>query len=179
MASDDFNKSIDAGLTQRLRHALNAGNEEIFQVIADPNTEVLRAVLKNPLLDEAHLLVLLKRRDLPEDLLRAISKLPQVAERHRLKAAFAHNPNLPGSIFQSLIPSLHLFELVSICYLSAIGADQKLAVERAIIQRLPAIPLGNKVTLARRSTAAVVGALLGEGDPFLMEACLSNARLKE
>ncbi len=179
MASDYLNKSIDAGLMKKLQHALNAGNEEIFQVIADPSTEVLRAVLRNPSLDEAHLLALLKRRDLHENLLRVISKLPQVTESHRLKVALAHNPNLPGSIFQSLIPHLHLFELVAICYLPAIGADQKIAVERAIIQRLPAIPLGNKVTLARRGTVAVVGALLKEGDTFLIEACLSNPRLKE
>lgn len=179
MASDTTTSSIDAAQAQRLHNALTAGNEEIFQVIADPDMEILRTVLKNPRLDESHLLVVLRRRDLSEDLVRAISGLPQVAESHRLKVAIAYNPNAPGPIYQSLLPQLHIFELVTFCYLPGATADQKLAVERAVIQRLPSTPLGNKLTLARRGTATIVGALLREGDPILTEACLSNPRLKE
>jgi hypothetical protein len=39
--------------------------------------------------------------------------------------------------------------------------------------------LGNKLTLARRGTAAVVEALLREGIPQLVDACLENPHLKE
>ncbi|HET6420606.1 MAG TPA: hypothetical protein VFG19_10645 [Geobacteraceae bacterium] len=179
MASDKLTSSIDAALAQRLQNALIAGEEVIFQVIADPDMEVLRTVLKNPRLDESHLLVLLRRRDLSEDLVRAISRLPQVAESHRLKVAIAYNHNVPGPVFQSFLPNLHLFELVSFCYLPGATADQKLAAERAVLQRLPSTPLGNKITLARRGTATIVGALLREGDPTLTEVCLFNPRLKE
>jgi hypothetical protein len=48
MVSDQLTQSIDAPLAHRLHHALNVGNEEIFQAVADPSMEVLRAVLKNP-----------------------------------------------------------------------------------------------------------------------------------
>ncbi len=170
---------VDTALLHRLHHALNADNEEIFQVITDPDVGVLRAVLKNPRLDESHLLVLLKRRDLSEDLISIISRLPQVAKSHRLKVAIVHNPDSSGPIFQSLLPHLHLFELVSVCYMPGVSADHRLAAEKAIIQMLPATPMGNKLTLARRSTAAVVGMLLREGESILMDACLSNPRLKE
>ena len=179
MVSDQLMQSTDAGLARRLHLALTADNEEVFRVVTDPSMKVLRAVLKNPLLDESHLLLLLKRRDLSEELVRAVCKLPQVADSHRLKVAIVQNPNTPASIVPGLLPLLHLFELVKVCYLPGVTADQKLAAERAIIQRLPATPLGNKLTLARRGTATVVGMLLREGEPVLMEACLSNPRLKE
>lgn len=179
MDSDKFMQSIDAGLAKRLHKALTADKEEIFQVITDPTMEVLRTVLKNPLLEESHLLVLLKRRDLSEDLVRAVCKLPQSTESHRLKVALVKNPNTPASIVPGLLPHLNIFELVTVCFLPGVTADQKIAAERTIIQRLPATPLGNKLTLARRGTATVVGTLLREGEPALMEPCLSNPRLKE
>jgi hypothetical protein len=141
--------------------------------------EVLLAALKNPQLDDNHLLALLKRRDLPEELLKAISKLPMVADSHELKVAIVHNPGIPDHVTLALLPHLHLFELVDICYLAGVMPDQKVAAERAIIQRLSTTPLGNKITLARRGTAAVVEALIKEGDPRFLDACLTNPHLKE
>ena len=63
----------DSLLSQRFYIALTAGKDELFQVMEDPSMEVLQTALKNPLLDENHLLALLKRRDLSEDLLKAIA----------------------------------------------------------------------------------------------------------
>jgi hypothetical protein len=74
---------------------------------------------------------------------------------------------------------LHLFELVDLCFLPGATPDQRLAAERTILQRLPTTPLGNKLTLARRATTAVVAELLKEGLPALTEVCLNSARLQE
>ena len=57
--------------------------------------------------------------------------------------------------------------------------DQKFGAERAILQRLPTTELGNKMTLARRATATVVGAILKEGNARLVEICLGSPRLRE
>ncbi len=170
---------LDPILSQRLYDALTSGKEDLFQIITDPSMEVLHAVLKNPLFEENHLLALLKRRDLTEELVKAIHKLPMLSDNHKLKVALVHNPATPAHIAMALLPHLYLFELVDVCYLADVTPDQKVAVERAIIQRLSTTPLGNKITLARRSTTAVVEALLKEGDTRLMEACLANPHLKE
>jgi hypothetical protein len=130
-------------------------------------------------LNEDHLLALLQRRDLGEDLLKAIYKLPLTGESHSIKLALVKNPNTPGTIVTTLLPHLYLFELVAICYLPGVTPDQKLAAERAIIQRIPTTPLGNKLTLARRGTAMVLEALLKEGDPQIVEICLSSPHIKE
>ncbi|ABQ25047.1 hypothetical protein Gura_0839 [Geotalea uraniireducens Rf4] len=166
-------------LSHQLHHALTADKNELRQVLQSPSMEVLRAALKNPSLDEAHLLALLERRDLSEELLKAVFSLPAVGESHNLKVAVVRNPNTPGQVTLALLPHLYLFELVTICYLPGVTPDQKLAAERAVIQRLPGTPLGNKLTLARRGTANIIEALLREGDAQIIDACLTNPRIKE
>jgi len=170
---------LDIGLARRLHQALTAGSEELFQLILDPAPEVLRALLKNPQLDEEHLLALLKRRDLSEDLLRTIGLKEREQSSHRLKLALVKNPATPGPVILGLLPHLHLFELVTICFLPGVTPDQKVAAERNIIQRLPNLELGHKITLARRATSDVVAAILKEGTSPLMEPCLNSPRLKE
>jgi hypothetical protein len=179
MEESEKKGNLDPSLSRRLYQALTAGKEELFQVIEDPSMEVLQSALKNPVFNENHLLVMLKRRDLSEDLLKAVYRVQMVAENHELKVALVHNPHTPAHVTMALLPHLHLFELVNICYLPGVAQDQKIAAERAIIQRLPTTPLGNKITLARRSTSAVAEALVREGDPRFMDACLDNPHLKE
>ena len=162
--------SLDPELARRLHRALTAESEELYQVVLDPAPEVLRSALKNRNLNEDHLLALLKRRDLGEDLLKAIYQYEQQNPSRQLKMALVHNPATPGPIVLSLLPHLYLFELVDVCFLPGVTPDQKIAAERTIIQRLPQIELGNKMTLARRATADVVGAILREGDSRLVSA---------
>lgn len=177
--ADRKSGALDPGLAKRLHQALTAEGEALFQLVRDPAGEVLRASLKNPRIGEDHLLAMLQRRDLSEDLLKALYQHPLSASSHRLKVALVHNPATPGSIAQALLPHLHLFELLQVSFLPGGTPDQRYAADRAIIQRLPTTALGNKMTLARRASPAVAGALLKEGDPRLMEPCLGNPRLKE
>lgn len=170
---------LDPDLSRRFHRALTGGKEELFQVLQDPSMEVLQAALRNPALDENHLLALLKRRDLPEEFLKSVARHQRVAESRHLKVALVQNAGTPGPVVLTLLPHLYLFELVNICFLPRVTPDQRVAAERAIIQRLPTTPLGNKMTLARRGTSAVVEALIKEGDPRLVEPCLSNPRLRE
>lgn len=170
---------LDSALTLRLYKTLTATAEELFQIMQDPSSEILRTALKNPRLGEDHLLVLLKRRDIPEDLLKSLHQFESKHSSHRLKLALAKNPGTPGPLLSGLLPHLHLFELLDLCLFPGVTPDQRYAAERQIIQRLPGTPLGNKLVLARRGTASLVGELLRDAEPRLLECCLTNPRLKE
>lgn len=170
---------ISSDLARRLHRALTGGHEELFGILQDPALEVIRTALKNRALEEPHLLALLKRRDLSEDLLQAVYRMKQAQCSHKIRLALIKNPHLPAPILQTLLPLLRLFELAEICFLPGVSPDQKLAAERLIIQRLPTTPLGNKISLARRASSAVVAAILKEGHVALMEPCLGNPRLQE
>ena len=171
--------ALDLKLSHRLRQALTAGKEELYTIITDPVMEVVGAALKNPSLDLSHLVVLLKRRELSEDLLKAVCRLDRFNESHELKVALARHPHLPAAQLAGILPRLYLFELAALCALPGVTPDQKFAAERAIIQRLPTTPLGHKLTLARRGTAAISEVLIREGDARLIGACLDSPHLKE
>jgi len=179
MHEDSRPPRIDAELGKRLYGALTANGDELYQSLADPDMRVLGSALKNQHLNEDHLLVLLKRRDLSEDLLKSIYQMDIARHSHRLQVALVKNPGTPGPVALALLPYLHLFELVDLCMLPGVTPDQKYAAERAILQRLPSTELGNKMTLARRATATVVAAILREGEPRLVEICLGSPRLRE
>src|SRR5207237_9085148 len=51
--------------------------------------------------------------------------------------------------------------------------------EEQLLYRLPQIPLGQKITLARRGPARVAGALLTEGHPQVVSVVLGNPYLTE
>jgi hypothetical protein len=179
MADKSSSPRLDVELGRRLHKALTATGDELFQVLLDPEFQVLRPALKNPNLNEAHILTLLKRRDLSEDLLKAIYQLEISKRSHRLQVALVKNPGTPGPVVLTLLQHLHLFELVDLCLIPGVTPDQKFAAERAILQRMPTTELGNKMTLARRTTATVVGEILKEGEIRLVEICLNSPRLRE
>lgn len=170
---------IDQNLSQELHQALSADKDELFQVVQDCYGEVLLTALRNPSLDENHLLALFKRRGLQEDVFTFIYASKRLLESYKVKFAMVCHPEIPSHIAATLLPQLYVFDLLKICLMPGIPADQRLSAERFIIQRIPTQPLGNKLTLARRGTSAVVEALLREGMPQVVEACLDNPYLKE
>lgn len=170
---------IDTDLSRQLQQALGADKEELFQVMQSQEGEVLLAALRNPALDENHLLALLKRRSLPEELFVALYGAKRLLENYRVISALGCHPETPPHIAQTLLPRLYILDLAKVCLLPGVTADLRLLAERCIVQRLPTQPLGTKLTLARRGTAPVVEALLREGEPVVVEACLNNPHLKE
>jgi hypothetical protein len=166
-------------VVRSLQYALRAGSDELFAILQNSVEDVLKAAIRNPLLKESHLLVLLERRDLHDELLRSIGQSKVARESHAVSIAIAHHTSTSAAQLSEILPHLYLFDLVTLCTLPGGSHDQKIAAERAIIQRLPTTPLGNKITIAHRATAAVVEQLLGEADSRVMSACLDNPRLKE
>lgn len=171
--------TLDVQNAKLMHKSLTASGEELLALLPQLPVESVQAALKNPALSENHLLLVLKRRDLTEEHLKGICRLAITESSHALKVAVAHHPSTPAPQLLGILPHLYLFELLNFCFIPGITPDQKLAVERAIIQRLPVTPLGNKLTLARRATPVVLEALLKEGDSRVVELCLANPRLKE
>lgn len=176
---DNDPTALNPDQVRNLQQALAASQEDLFQLILTPDIGLISALLRNPHLTEDHILALLKRRDLPESLLKIIHQRHANQLSHRLILALVKNPNTPGAIMRNLLHHLRLFELVDLCFMPGVTPDQKMATERTILQRLPTTPLGNKMTLARRATAAVVGELLKEGESRLVEICLNSPRITE
>jgi hypothetical protein len=170
---------IDYTLSQQLQCVLSADKEELFQHLQNQSGEALLTALRNPVLDENHLLALLKRRGLTEDIFTSLYASKRHLESYKVTFALVCHPDAPAHIAQTLLPRFYILDLAKVCAMPGVTPDLRLLAERCIVQRLPTQPLGTKITLARRGTAAVVEALLREGLPLLVEASLGNPHLKE
>jgi len=176
MSTDSTENAADTAIT--LLEALTADKDRLFAVIQTNREEVLLAALRNPNLDSKHLLTFFKRRGVGS-LLTAIYAHKRLMESHSVKLALVAHPDTPPHIAQTVLPLLYIFDLLKLCHIPGVPADTHLAAERKIVQQLPTQPLGNKLTLARRGTAAIVDALLREGTQNIVAICLDNPHLKE
>ena len=70
-------------------------------------------------------------------------------------------------------------DLVQLALSPAVPAELKRNAEEQLLARLPQIPLGQKITLARRGPARVAGALLAEGHPQVISVVLDNPYMTE
>lgn len=178
-ADNPENRADDAlSHGELLLEAMTADKDRLFTLIQTGNEEALRAVLRNPCLEQAHVLTLLKRRGL-SSVIEAIFANKRLLESGSVKLALVAHPDTPSHIAQTVLPLLYLFDLLKLCHIPGVTADIHLAAERKIIQQLPTQSLGNKLTMARRGTAAIVDALLREGVQSVVEICLENPHLKE
>jgi hypothetical protein len=165
-------------LSQR-EQALAATGADLAALLHHPSVEVLLALLDNPALDETHLSLLLYRKDLPAEVLAEVARRKQLLKSYRVKRALALHPLTPRLDGLRLLRDLYPMDLVQVTLTPGISPELKLKAEEQVIARLPQLPLGQKITLARRGPARAVGALLAEGHPNIVSVALDNPRMTE
>jgi hypothetical protein len=165
--------------SSRAERARSASREELRVLLHDKNEEVLTALLENPALDEALLCLLLQRKDLSGDLLGEVARRKEWMRSYRVKARVAGHPHAPRLVALPLIRQLFLFDLVNLSLQPATPAEVKRIAEEVILNRLPQLALGQRLTLARRGSARVAAALLAEGNERVVPLALDNAFLTE
>jgi len=156
-----------------------ATGDELAALVHHPASDVLLALLDNPALDEKQLCLLLERKDLPGEILDEVGKRKSFLKSYRVKRALAFHPRTPRLISLRLLRDLYLMDLVQITLSPGVSPELKHNAEDQLVARLPQLPLGQKITLARRGPARVAGALLVEGHPQIVSVVLDNPYLTE
>jgi predicted regulator of amino acid metabolism with ACT domain len=159
--------------------ALTATGDELAALLHHHATDVLLALLDNPAIDEPHVCVLLDRKDIPKEVLEEVASRKPLLKSYRVKRALVFHPRTPRLIGVRLVRELYLMDLVQLALLPAAVPELKINAEEQLIARLPQLPLGQKVTLARRGPARAAGVLLAEGHPQVLEPVLDNPHLTE
>jgi hypothetical protein len=169
-------------MTEEISHrekALAATGSDLKELIRHPSAEVLLALLDNPALDETQLSLLLYRKDLPAEILAEVARRKQLLKSYRVKRALALHPLTPRLEGLRLLRDLYPMDLVQVTLTPGISPELKLKAEEQVIARLPQLPLGQKITLARRGPARAAAALLAEGHPNIVSVTLDNPRMTE
>jgi hypothetical protein len=159
--------------------ALVATGEELAVLLHHPSADVLLALLDNPALDESHVCLLLERKDLRGEILEEVARRKSLLKSYRVKRSLAFHPRTPRLVSLRLLRDLYLMDLVQVAILPGVSAELKRNAEEQLLARLPQLPLGQKITLARRGPARVAGALLAEGHAQIMSVVLDNPYMTE
>lgn len=167
------------GLEQEVERARVAGGEDLNAFIYHPAPAVLLAVLDNPAFDEAKVSLLLSRKDLPGEILEEIGARKALLKSYAVKKALLFHPRTPRLVGLRLLKDLYLMDLVQFALSPAVSAELKRYAEEQVAARLPQLPLGQKITLARRGPGRVAGALVLEGHAQVMPIALENPYLTE
>ena len=159
--------------------ALIASGDELAALLHHPAADVLLALLDNPALEETQLCMLLERKNLAVEILEEVARRKPLLKSYRVKRALSFHPRTPRLVTLRLLRDLYLMDLVQLTILAGIPEQLKRNAEDQVISRLPQLPLGQKITLARRGPARVAGALLAEGHAQVTTVVLDNAHLTE
>lgn len=166
-------------LSQDRERALMATGEELATLLHHHAVEVLVALLDNPAVDQTHLCFLLNRKDLPAEVLKEIASRKALLKNYSVKRALAFHPRTPRLASFHLVRDLYLMDLSQLALVPGTSAELRHMAEEQLVARLPQLPLGQKIALARRGPARVAGALLAEGHPQVLFVVLDNSHLTE
>lgn len=164
---------------ERIAHARSASGDELKSFVHETSEEVLLALVENPNLEEPHVMLLLERLDLPASVLSAVAGAGKWTSSETVRLRLARHPRTPKRFALAAVRQLYLFDLVRLSLLPSAPADIRRVAEEVILTRVPHLPVGEKLTLARRGPSRVAGAILAEGHPQAIKLALANAFLTE
>jgi hypothetical protein len=129
-----------------------------------PDTVVLQALL---------------RRTVPRAFLEALAVTPPWSRDSRVLAAVVLSPQAPPRVCVPVLPSLFWHDLAETARTLRVAPPVRARAEALLVERLPDLRLGERITLARVATPPVLRELLHETDPRVVQAGLPNPRLRE
>jgi len=124
-------------------------------------------------------LAALKKSDLPAAEIEQICKTTGLMKLRKVRLAVAAHAHAPRRIALRLVRELYTFDLMQFSLMPAVAADLKRVAEEQLVARLASITLGERLSLARRSSSLVVAALLLDKESPVWQAALENPRLTE
>jgi len=144
--------------------------------LAEPN---VRATDTAAALGEDFALAQLKDGELTADSIEEISQNAAVMKSRKVRLAVAGHVRTPRRIALRLIRELYTFELMKFALTPTVAADMKRVADELLLARIAGITLGERISLARRSSERVAGALLLDSAAPVWRPALDNVRLTE
>jgi hypothetical protein len=148
----------------------------------------------DPALTEDFALAILKRADLPPEVIEQLAENTSALRSRKVKIALASHPKTPRHVSVPLARQFYTFDLMKLALSPTVPADVKVAVDDVLISRLKTGTTGERLTLARRASGRVAAALLLDVETIgskitdakaaaretrVMQAALENTRLTE
>jgi hypothetical protein len=130
-------------------------------------------------LTEDQALAQLSRPDISASEIVSLSKTPAAAKSRKFALALVTHPRAPRHVSVPLLRRMFTFDVMQLTLTPAVPADIKRAAEDQILLRAESLPLGEKISLAKRASGRVAAALLQGGEPQVIAPALDNSHLTE
>lgn len=141
------------------------------------------ARLARAALEAAHpdrlLLAAVLRRAVPLRALEVLATSPPWSDDQRLLGAVVLSPRVSRALALRLVGSLFWHDLADVAAAPRVAAAARVRAEALLLDQLPDLRLGDRITLAKMATPPVLARLLEDGDARVVEAALINGRLRE
>lgn len=170
---------IMRALEERIKTASTADAEELWKIIRDPHPEVISTAILNRNLTEDMAVFIAKKKGTPQEALGFLANDIRFKESYKLKLAVCRNPKTPQRTTLSLLKFLRVFDLCDIVKDQLININIRQKIEYIISERIPSMPSGVKLALAKRANANIVMSLLESSDERVVGACLDSPVLTE
>jgi len=135
--------------------------------------------VENPELTPRELVLLLRNRQAQPDLLRQVASDREWMRNQEVRRGVVLHPRTPLAVTRNLVPQLYWKELLEVALSPQVNPVARRQAETRLIARVEELAEGERVTLARRASRAVIGVLIGSGSKRELQGLLGNPRLIE
>lgn len=157
----------------------HAGEPSLLKLAHAKNPDVLLRLLDTAELDEDLILVMLRNAALPPKAIERICLERMFTGSYQVQAAIVRHPKTPEAYGLRYLPHLFWRDQLRVARDFRLRIMLRRKAERAIVERLTKLALGEKIELARLATTEILNALVCERDPKLLRACLQSSRATE
>ncbi len=153
--------------------------ERLWNMIRSSDKDVVSKALLNRNFSEEMAITLARMRSTPPEILGFLASDVRFRNLYELKYHLAKNPKTPQRIALSLLKFLRLFDLADLTRNKSVNINLRQKIEQIILEKIPSMPLGNQLSLARRASSRVVVGIMEYGDPRALKTCLESSYLTE
>ena len=166
--------------TERVAMTASGGSgEELRQLAYHPSPRVLLKVLSNKDVSEDLVLVIAGRRNVTPEVLESVYNDIRWRDSYRVMLALCKNPKTPQKISLSLLKSLRIFDQAELTKNQHVPINVRMKAEAAISEKMLSMPLGIKMSLARKASSNVIIKLIEDGMKEVVPLCLENPCMTE
>ncbi|MEW6585756.1 MAG: hypothetical protein AB1442_09115 [Nitrospirota bacterium] len=159
--------------------ASQGSGEELAALAHHPSTQVIERLLLNRNVAEDDVRIIARRRNVGTDILESIYYDRRWKHSYNVMLALCKNPKTPSKIALSILKSLRIFDLADLTRNRQVPVSVRIKAEMDINEKVLTLPLGIKITLAKRASQAVLVKLLEDGMSEVVDACLDSPIVTE
>jgi hypothetical protein len=166
-------------MERAIMEASTGSDEELRPLAYHPSSKVLLKVLSNRNVSEDVVLTITGRRNITSDILESVYGDIRWRDSYRVMVALCKNPKTPQKISLSLLKSLRIFDQAKLTRNQHVPINVRMRAEAAIGEKMLSMPLGIKMSLARKASSNVIIKLMEDGMKEVVPLCLENPYMTE